>query len=546
MREINWTIEMIKIAEQAVAETPVDEVKGIVGYVDGGARPNPGSAGFGVHGYLFTTIKSKRGTGNPDHVLTINGYMPSSDYKLAVANGMVFPEEEKASDTLAKWLSYPQRHTKSEERNGNAKKLFPFVVSPVQYFDGFGSFATPETNNFAELTGAIQLLQLSTELDVNVVVALCDSRYVVDAINEWLPAWRKRNFMKPDGSEISNRAAWIKLSGLLDQLVAKGIAVNFDWVKGHNDNLGNEKADALATLAVMHSMDRQAISRFDYSPAEGYWKYDTDRHPMINHQQMFFNTSDDYCVEGIYYLGEQGKDEAQHGTRNSNGSYSVVRLQEPDLALELLRKRINVISKDALSIVRARLGAIFRPETYRQLMTYGGISLEQPKSNRLDFFALDREPVVTEYNPPKLAMRMVEEVSFLEKVLDRFLSNDPTLIKTDLTDVLYETEVKVVKKESISELKLKPIYNVGFSKMEIDANYSLSGVASAIPVILSLGIDLPDRNALKRLEKLKPNVTLISWEESTSVFRYATVIVCSNGVGIWAGTYSNIRFVPLE
>jgi hypothetical protein len=87
------------------------------------------------------------------------------------------------------------------------------------------------------------------------------------------------------------------------------------------------------------------------------------------------------------------------------------------------------------------------------------------------------------------------------------------------------------------------MYNVGFAALELDVNYKSDDGILAAPVILTLGIDLLDRNALKKLEIYNPKVTIISWLEAPGVFRYATVIEANEDVGIWAGCYSNLRIV---
>ena len=47
---------------------------GIILYTDGGVRPrNPGPGGWGLHGYTYQNTEPKKGTGNPEIVLTNAG-----------------------------------------------------------------------------------------------------------------------------------------------------------------------------------------------------------------------------------------------------------------------------------------------------------------------------------------------------------------------------------------------------------------------------------------------------------------------------------------
>jgi hypothetical protein len=117
---------------------------------------------------------------------------------------------------------------------------------------------------------------------------------------------------------------------------------------------------------------------------------------------------------------------------------------------------------------------------------------------------------------------------------------------TDLTPILYETVVKTVKKESTLQRVLKEQYTVGFAALDVMANYlsdAATGELGQATLKLTLGIDLLDRNGLRRLEKFNPKVSLITWLESELAFRHATVIEIDGAVGIWAGMYSNIRVI---
>jgi hypothetical protein len=58
-----------------------------------------------------------------------------------------------------------------------------------------------------------------------------------------------------------------------------------------------------------------------------------------------------------------------------------------------------------------------------------------------------------------------------------------------------------------------------------------------------MGIDLLDRNSLRKLEELNPKVTVVTWKTGDNVFQYATVIEAGDDIGIWASVNSNIRVV---
>ena len=63
-------------------------------------------------------------------------------------------------------------------------------------------------------------------------------------------------------------------------------------------------------------------------------------------------------------------------------------------------------------------------------------------------------------------------------------------------------------------------------------------------VTLTIGIDLPKRNALSALADKKPRVSLITWRESSFGFRVATIVETDDDIGIYAPSVSNLRMIP--
>lgn len=101
------------------------------------------------------------------------------------------------------------------------------------------------TNNRMELMSVIVALsKLTTPCHV---VLYSDSKYLVDAFNKgWLRSWMKNGWKKGITKEaVKNTDLWkelVRLTSIHD--------VYFIWIKGHNDNPGNERCDQLAVAAA--------------------------------------------------------------------------------------------------------------------------------------------------------------------------------------------------------------------------------------------------------------------------------------------------------
>lgn len=99
------------------------------------------------------------------------------------------------------------------------------------------------TNNRMELRAAIESLSILTrECEVDMYV---DSQYVIQGAKGWINAWRKNGWKTRQDQPVKNADLWMALDPLL-----RLHKVRWHWVKGHNGNPGNERADQLANLGV--------------------------------------------------------------------------------------------------------------------------------------------------------------------------------------------------------------------------------------------------------------------------------------------------------
>jgi ribonuclease HI len=100
------------------------------------------------------------------------------------------------------------------------------------------------TNQIAELTAAIEGLSLvPAGAEVELV---SDSQYVLKGLMEWRSGWERRGFRNSKGEAVANLALWKRLFAVAD---ARHVSTR--WVRGHNGDPHNERADALANKALV-------------------------------------------------------------------------------------------------------------------------------------------------------------------------------------------------------------------------------------------------------------------------------------------------------
>ncbi len=95
------------------------------------------------------------------------------------------------------------------------------------------------TNNQMELTAAINALNAlnkTCEIELHT-----DSKYVKDGLTKWINNWKKNGWKTANKKPVKNVELWQEL-----EKAVENHKINWHWVKGHDGNQMNEKADQLA------------------------------------------------------------------------------------------------------------------------------------------------------------------------------------------------------------------------------------------------------------------------------------------------------------
>lgn len=540
---------------------------GLILYTDGGARPikykdDPKRAGWGLHGYLCSSEVPKKGTGHPMHVPTSIGYL---------------------TKTTA------QQHPEA-------------AVTPLFYIDGVGSFEENSTNNIAELRAAIEALRIAcrfsnldirknpdasnaqltlgdtaaseywdvkdpktatfedyTVADLSYLKVYADSKYVVEGFNDYLWQWRNNGWKKADGVEPKNLELWKEIehyATLLRHAHREGqpnTYVSFEWVKAHTDNdktiemvLGNVIADMLATVGVYHALHHQTIAEIDYTKSDGYWKSDVERHPFLNLPLLHFSDTFD-ANSNIFFLATRTKVTEKDKRKSStakisldpDASYALVQIDEVDETIRTVANhhRRCCINENTLSVMY--LDDVFNASQNHLIEKFQEFTLRNVGQEKTEIqSSLDRL-LTSEHFPPGNAYKVIEMSNILAKFLREAVPEG--CVETDLTSVFYDRETK----KEVERYTLKPDFKVGMSGFKVMAKYRLPSETAdgETELILRFGIDLPDRNHIKRMESMKPKVTLLTYIEGSHQLRYVIRIDTLSARGVWAAWYSNLKLI---
>ena len=99
------------------------------------------------------------------------------------------------------------------------------------------------TNNRMELMAPIEALASLNQPCV--VTIYTDSQYLRNGIGTWIHGWKARGWKTADHKPVKNVDLWQRLDALVQQH-----RVEWQWVRAHAGDPGNERADALANRGV--------------------------------------------------------------------------------------------------------------------------------------------------------------------------------------------------------------------------------------------------------------------------------------------------------
>ncbi|HWG07169.1 MAG TPA: ribonuclease HI [Beijerinckiaceae bacterium] len=105
------------------------------------------------------------------------------------------------------------------------------------------------TNNRMELTAAIQVLEaIKGDCEVEIHT---DSQYLRDGITRWIHRWKENGWRTGDRKPVKNAELWQRLDAARQRH-----SVEWRWVRGHDGNLMNERADELARRGMAPFLKR--------------------------------------------------------------------------------------------------------------------------------------------------------------------------------------------------------------------------------------------------------------------------------------------------
>ncbi len=534
--QLRAQVETIIAAHEAKdkAKSNIDHQYGIVIYTDGGGDNNTqGPCGAGAHGYLFDYAVGKVVSYLPTgQVATDGGYYDTSTIDRKPAGDDLTETNYKAKHSVADGSATFKTKSRQLKR-----------VQPVAYFDMTKYLPRPSTSNRAELDGLTMALQATIELKGLITSAhyRLDSKYTLNGMAQFIVQW-KDNSWRGSSSDLKNVDMWKRISELREELMAEvsnGLSLSVEHVAGHSDWYGNITADKLTHKARV--ADALHEGSFRVESATTYFKAGYTPNKFLTMPRWYYCTNDHRKVgdKTIHYIGRHGKEDLDvaWGSRMPEQSYAVV-ITDEDPVLAKLREHYEDHAKGFKEdlIYYTYVDNVFNAKTYDDLAENGLLYTKMSKGKCI---SSDKSTLFVNANPVNTAFVAFDHFKAIERKLMDYLADKlpGNHAVTDITEYLYGTkkvkdaEVKIALPDVDASLVIPAKH-----RMKTDEEFQTHDV------ILTRGLDIPRRSLFLSILDDNPKVHLLTWHESRTKFRYATIIQTDKGdVGIWVGLFSNQR-----
>ena len=439
----------------------------LVLFMDGSCRPNPGFAGFGIFGFIYTDTDKPKNHKHPHHGTMY--FTPTG------------VQREKSETPIA-------------------------VSNIIEMIQAVGN--NQSTNNEAELKAIVASLKKASTLEDIVDIALwTDSNYIVSAFNENLDNWIKNDWRRLDGKIITHIAEWEKIVQYRDFFKEKGCNLTIQWVKGHtepkddNYSYGNNMADIYSVIgsnyARINKPTEDTIILDQVLTYADYKKSYDDKDFIFYFRDMYFS-SDKELDDRNYCFISTSDDPALLGKRN-NASIFATNIGYIPPIINQIKAFYREIQRNYVTTCCIKINKLENKDVYRLASFVDAKLMLLPMASQPRTYVLVGDPTPFLYensvNFPFIvnAAEMFNKMSYIDSVVKE---QYPNIFKFDVTDTfidLNEHKLKITNKDK----------DIDFSDLVKDT------IQFKQKLIIKISYDIPSFLALKNIEEEIERVQLI-------------------------------------
>lgn len=464
----------------------------LVLFCDGACRPNPGFAGFGIFGFIYTDADKPKNHKHPHH------------------------------GTLYFTPTGIQRD-KSET---------PIAVSHV--LEMIYAVGNPQsTNNEAELKAIVASLKKASTIENLTDIAIwTDSNYIVSAFNENLDNWIRNNWRRIDGKIITHISEWEKIVQYRELFKEKGCNLSISWVKGHteskDDNYShcNNIADIYSVIgsnyARINNPSVDTVIMDNMLTYADYKKSYADKDFVFYFRDMYFS-SDKEIDDRNYCFISTSDDPGLLGKRNNSSIFATNIGYIPPI-INQIKAFYREINRNYITTCCLKINKLENKDIYRlsEYIDARLMLLPMPSQPRTYLLVGDKTPFLYEnaVSFPFIvnAAEMFSKMTDIDSIINE---ENPNLYKFDVTDTfidLQEHKLKITNKDK----------DIDFSDLVKDH------IEFKQKLIIKISYDVPSFLALKNIESDIEKVQLIIETNPDNNFCTVYINITTNSRSIYS------------
>lgn len=329
----------------------------------------------------------------------------------------------------------------------------------------------------------------------------------------------------------------------------EGRNVWIDLEGSTSGGLGNKRAAEKATIAELESLwGEDSGDTFSLTPSKEYENPESDFNKIVNASRWFFTTD---SVESYYNVydgyrrydfGKIDPEKKYYGKATPDVTYSSLFVKDSVQMLDKLYEFTKSKIKNPNELMfSGNLRYVRSKDIARLIDTFPGV--KKGKELVVPFkVGTDDEPTLTELiDPPVLTYRIRETLNHLSIVFNAFLNKDENnqfqqQKFLDITDHIY---LKEANKKGDIKLKLNPLFTQNTDTIKVPGEHPKA--VKPVPIILSVGYDLPERNGLNSVEDTNVKVWLNLDSFNDNCLIYRTIVETSDWIYINTSAVANVR-----
>lgn len=326
----------------------------------------------------------------------------------------------------------------------------------------------------------------------------------------------------------------------------------FDFSGSAEGGTGNKQAykcleisEVISLFGEPNTIDLSIMGRKEYENPE------TDFNKIVTGSRWYFGGMSDEQFYGLqhgyrkYGFGKVEPDKNYYGKQTPDVTYSALFTKKPiellDKLYEFSRRKID--NPDGY-LVAGDLNHLTSKEVARMIDTHPAI--REGKNLVSPVTKGNGKPVLIELiSPVLMSYRIRDELFGLDVILDAFKAKDEHNVYKYLTfyDITEQIYLKEENKKGDIKLKLQPDFNQLKSVFKIPVKHP--NAVKPVPLTISVGYDIPERNAFNSVEDPEVKVWLITDTRNTKGLRYCSLVETTDWIYIHTSAVANLRVLNL-